>query len=237
MSNSHDTNEIDTNLQKSILEAYQHDLRLNILMLLMIYRELSLTQISNLLGKSKSTISRHTRKLIELRLIKSHTKEDEIQAGNIKRKYYAITKDFLQDEDEGIVPDLLKSITEPNDLLNAILGICNAQKALFLLVQRITEISRAPFENLSERMLGYSSDLETLGGVLQKLFNSSKDLPDVSVAFLNEKQFTKYLGLKLELERGLTEIMKEDNGSERPYLVIGLSTPIKNLLESKGRIL
>ena len=61
---------------------------------LYIYKELNLKNLTYNLGKNKATLSRHTRDLIKLGLIKSYSKEDEVQPGNIKRKYYRLSDNF-----------------------------------------------------------------------------------------------------------------------------------------------
>ncbi|MFX0092250.1 MAG: hypothetical protein ACFFBD_10850 [Candidatus Hodarchaeota archaeon] len=220
----------DQNPQKNILEGYQHDFRLTLLMLLMVYRELSLTQISNLSKRSKTTIVRHTNKLIELGLIESYTKVNEKRAGNLKRKYFRIVKDYAQPPEDGIISDLFRSI-DPEDLPNTILKVCNAQKALFFIVQSITKMSQDLYQKLVDSVSQYPSNEISLRIPLQNLLNPPEELPDAFLYFLSETQFQKYTNLKSEFESRLKDIMDEDIGSERPYLIVDLSIPIKKLLD------
>ena len=81
-------------LNEKYVKAFQKNLNQQILITLHSHDMLSLTELAKILDKSKSTISRKTRILITLGLIKAKESESEKTRGSIKKKYYSIRNDF-----------------------------------------------------------------------------------------------------------------------------------------------
>lgn len=81
------------NLKKrsEVLELINSVPRLRIILLLIIYGKLSLTKLSNLLGRTKSTASHHLKKLDQINILKTSTKDSR---GSIDAKVYELIKEF-----------------------------------------------------------------------------------------------------------------------------------------------
>jgi len=70
------------------IEILEDEIRFKILMLLQMYGDLSLSELTEKIGKSKSTLHRHLQKLLEMDLVEE-SKEIQVR-GNIPAKYYKI---------------------------------------------------------------------------------------------------------------------------------------------------
>jgi len=216
-----------------LLEFYKKKLNIKILMLLYIYNELSLAKIANLLNKSKSTISRYTKSLIWLGLIKSYSKENEIQPGSIKKKYYTINYDF------NINSKKLDFIT------------FNAKSSKELLSLRI-ELRRklhilSMFQQFSQLLNNFigtfpggkwnliSLMISSLNGTKKnEITNNIIDLIlkiTMTLRFLNENQYKKLRSLKREFNSKLNKILEEDDGSEKTFVYIDAILPILQLMK------
>ena len=78
----------------SISKALNNEDNLKILINLAIHNELSLTELTKYIAKSKATLSRHTRRLINLGLIDVNIKDDRPQTGTINKLYYTLKTDL-----------------------------------------------------------------------------------------------------------------------------------------------
>ena len=201
----------------SISDVFENDLNLIILNYLRIFREQSLAKISRRTGKSKATISRYTRHLIRLGLIKAHVKDQEPQSGTIKRKYFTLKKD-LSYNIKNIDSDFfnLKSKEKWEDFY--------LRKSYnFKTLNLITRSLSKALEDLGN---AFYYDNQVLLDVYKRLFENLT----YNFHLLSENQYKKYKTLLSEFNSRFNEILKEDDGSEKPYLLANMVFPLLDLV-------
>ncbi len=205
--------------KRHLVDIFRNELDLRILILLKIYNELSLTEISYHLGKSKAHISRCTRDLIRLRLLKSYTKDDEIQPGNIKRKYYRLSQNFdsLMEKKE---IDLEKAIRENNwePLLENLVKYSFEYKKIKMISEQLNNFIEA-IENqlLTSVAMEELSVIETINLLMEGLEHNL-----INFHYLSEKQYKKAISLSSEFHTKLEKVLENDISSEKPYLYMDM---------------
>ncbi len=216
-----------------LLEFYKKKLNIKILMLLYIYNELSLAKIANLLNKSKATISRYTKSLIWLGLIKSYSKENEIQPGSIKKKYYTINYDFnINSQKLDFITFNAKSSKELLSLrieLRRKLHILSMFQQFGQLLNNFIGTFPGGKWNLTSLILSSPN-----GTKRNEITNNVIDLIlkiTMTLRFLNENQYKKLRSLKREFNSKLNKILEDDDGSEKTFVYIDAILPILQLMK------
>ncbi|MFQ5980890.1 MAG: ArsR family transcriptional regulator [Candidatus Heimdallarchaeota archaeon] len=200
------------------LEAYKSEIRLNIIILLLINEELSLSDIADFLQRSKPTITRHMKILIELGLVKVYNKE-EIQRGNIKRNYYSLDRRKLNFIDIHAFAKIQASNTLEN-----LLAWYELNQSIFLLLERVTD-----FINIFGQNLRFLIDHQTVPESLDQLL--AMKMPKVNIRLLTESQYRKFEELLEKFLLDISELVSdEEDDLERPYMFLDILLPIKELL-------
>lgn len=202
--------------------------KFQIAMLLFTYRELNVTQISNLLHQSKATISRHLREMegtfVECREV---FKEKEIE-GRITPKYYRISDAFYREfrpvgaesipaDDEGrrqFFSGFVRLIRSSTDVSKECLGLY--YPLADYLESQIDDPAKA-YRAFTEYV--FSNDLR------------------LDFCMLSENQYKKFIQYLMEFEKKMVELMNEPPSDEpQPYFYIGSLLHMGKLLELQGRM-
>lgn len=191
------------NTPSKLLES---DIRFSIYCLLHIYPEISLSELSQKLKKTKSTIHPHLKKLLNIGLIEV-SKEVKVRA-NIKAKYYALKSGYKEEMEEYLL-DTSQSIDQ-----TTVQNKINLNKSCVIFLKTIYERYLRFLENLegedtAHEILQQSSDNYDMNHVFS--FFSKKALP--KLIKLYEEFITKFI----EIEE---EDLKENPNEEKPYLVL-----------------
>jgi DNA-binding transcriptional ArsR family regulator len=202
-----------------IIKALSIESRYSIFLYLLIYNELTLDELSNLLGKSKSTIHHHIQELIDVSVVNEYTK-----AGS-KTKYYKL-KIF------NIRPQLVKSFG-----LEAFKNI--SQEKQTQLLYDFVDISHANnyiMQNLLELLI------ETEENALQ-MINAGKQLPiegrkDIVDHFIASQLISG--NYKDEFKKDMLDLLEKYNDKEeknpdekKPYLFLMVGANIEEILNRK----
>ena len=188
--------------------------RLRIILALLIFRRLSLTELSNLLGRVKSTLTHHIKKLEHLEIIKSTRKEAR---GSIDAKVYELIPGFLErihiDSDKNRL-DLSNEIIQ-NDL------------QFFKIIKVLYDQAILYYEAVSKQ-----KKTKSFKDFRQDHFKS----PIIyKYWFLSDEARAKYEDLMEEFDNRLKEIIAEDNlkNSEaiRPFLLLLTFFPLQQIIE------
>ncbi|MFX1569315.1 MAG: ArsR family transcriptional regulator [Promethearchaeota archaeon] len=188
--------------------------RLRLILALLIFRKLSLTELSNLLGRVKSTLTHHIKKLEQLQIIKSTRKEAR---GSIDAKVYELIPGFLErlhiDSDK-IGLDLSNEIIL-NDL------------QFFKVIKVMYEQVILYYEAVSKQ-----KKTKSFKDFRQDHFKSPISY---NYWFLSENAHIKYEKLVDEFGNRLKKIIAEDNLKNpeaiRPFLVLHTFFPLKQIIE------
>lgn len=128
-----------------------------IYMILSIYNELSLTQLSKMLKKRKSTISVHLKKMLEANLVEI-SKRVKVR-GDKKAKYYRLVEDidekitlFSAKDEEKMTPAERMSFQLRAHALFAQMNISFQEKWLEFLNDTLQDIEEGKFEALQEEL-------------------------------------------------------------------------------------
>jgi len=203
--------------KSQILDIFENDLNLIILNYLRVNRELSLAKLSRRTAKSKATMSRYTRRLINLGLIESHVKDPERQSGTIKRKYFTLKKD-LRYNIEDIDSDFFKLESKEN-LEDFYLRKSFNFKTLNLITR-----------SLSQALEGIEVEFNRENQLLLDVYKRLFDKISYNVHLLSENQYEKYKSLLVEFNSKFNDILKDNDGSEKPYLFANMVFPLLELV-------
>ena len=188
--------------------------RLRIILALLIFRRLSLTELSNLLGRVKSTLTHHIKKLEHLEIIKSTRKEAR---GSIDAKVYELIPGFLErihiDSDKNRL-DLSNEIIQ-NDL------------QFFKIIKVLYDQAILYYEAVSKQ-----KKTKSFKDFRQDHFKS----PIIyKYWFLSDEARAKYEDLMEEFDNRLKKVIAEDNlkNSEaiRPFLLLLTFFPLQQIIE------
>ena len=200
---------------ESGFELLGNVLRLRIFSILKIYPELSFTEISNRLNKSKSTLHPHLQKLIEIGLIQ--TREEEAR-GSIPRKIYSLTPDHEDKigQTDWVATNLSDDLA--NKMIKTVINWTD-----FLINQ--LEIYKNYFMKLAES----EERTDTLNEIISEkqafsMFN-----------FLTEAQYKDVIKMLIEVNNKIEKIAKENerNGKmvEKPYYITFSGFNMKRVIE------
>lgn len=214
--------------KRHFVDVFRNELDMRVFILLKIYKELSLKEMSYHTGKSKAQLSRRTRDLVRLGLIESYSKEDEVQPGNIKRKYYKLSKNFdlLMEKKEF---DLEKAIKDNNwePLLANIPKFSYEYKKLKMVSDHINNYLEATESHLLTSVA--MEDLPMIDVI--NVFMEALENNLIHYQFISEKQYEKVKALSLEFNSKLEEILKKDNSPVKPYLYMDILLNILGIVK------
>jgi len=195
--------------KQPFFEVLESEIRFRIFSLLNIYPELSFSEISRLLNKNKSTLHPHLQKLIEIGVIMV-SREEKVR-GNFTRNYYSIKLDVFQE-----------------------LGVIDSEsidKSIYTILKNwmkfIIKISRS-YEKYFKGL-----ELEESGiNVLKEILFNQKALS--GMYFFSAEQYNRANRLTFEYLSKLEKIQSEIVKEEKPYYVLSLTIPIKQIIENQA---
>ncbi|UCC19775.1 MAG: helix-turn-helix transcriptional regulator [Promethearchaeota archaeon] len=198
------------NIEKSVIDVLKSSIRFRIYSLLHLYPELSLSEISKKMGKSKSTIHHHLKELIDYELIEL-SREEKVR-GNILAKFYSLKP--------GHIEKLSDTDSETHKATQATIDFL---KTYLNFALRTIELYKNFFE---------SFELQENG--IDKLKELLKDEQGFSsMVFLSEEKFKKVHRLYQEFVKEVNKIEIE-NGKikdEKPFFIFTLALPLKKVIE------
>ncbi|MFX1517374.1 MAG: winged helix-turn-helix domain-containing protein [Promethearchaeota archaeon] len=218
----------------NLLEILDSKIRFRILQLLFVYGELSLTDLTKHMNKSKPALYHHLQKMINLKAIKV-SKEEQVR-GSIMAKHYCL------DEQTALQLQLISEkeidkIIDPKKRLKTLENIVDTYRNSVSLFRKKLDMLDLYTDFLEEQLQSRDdSDMFHLD------FNHL--ISDFNIGFhaqyLTEKQYTKFLEYYQEFYSKIREMIiiydpkaSQKNGKlvERPYFVTMLTMPLKKLLE------
>ncbi len=205
------------NIEKSILDVLKSDVRFRIFSLLHLYPELSFSEISKKMNKSKSTIHHHLKELIDYDIIEL-SRQEKVR-GNILAKYYSLKPGYLE--------KLSKTDSEIDKATPSTVEFFIAYLNFNI---RNLEIYKKFFEVLGKREDG----LEQLKEMLKKEESFS------SMLFLSEERYKKVRALYSDFTQKINEIEREENGingvkREKPFYIFTLGMSLKQVIEGLSK--
>ncbi len=225
-------------IDKGLVEVVGKNINLGILVLLHSFNELSLTDIAKILKKSKATISRNTKQLRRMGLIKSFTKQDEIQPGSIKKYFYRLGDEFdffakkldITSYDKNSPKDIMilrRELRKKLYILSLYEQFGNTLNNFINLIPK----GKWGVLNLVLTSLGKRKLSKKWKNLIKSFFKISLNL-----YFLSESQYLEFQALKQEFSTRFEKIMKTSDKAKKNYVYIDMILPYLELMELEGLI-
>ncbi|MFX1365955.1 MAG: MarR family transcriptional regulator [Promethearchaeota archaeon] len=204
----------------------KHTLRYDLWILLNLYQELNVSQISKYIKQSKSTVSRVLKAMESDGLLES--RRGKIKVGERERippKYYHINE--LYKKEEEIEKDIKEVPSDPLKLHEFLLSeIRTCRSAIYNVIRLVNYLSAG---------INYLDDhLEEIGKAKEiyvKLLSGINE-PEFNFIFLDKKRFRKFYDLRLEYMLKLKKlIMEQDLDADSAFIYFDSFLPLKTLLE------
>jgi predicted transcriptional regulator len=204
----------------------KHDLRFDIWAILDLHNELNVTQITNYVRHSKSTVARHLRLMEKDGLLISRTATEYIK-GRIPPKLYQINPIFKQKSEE--LEEI--SVSEgPKKLLQFYKReIVNYRKVSYNIKMLLEYLD--PLLDLLEKQLG---DVKTAKSIYDE-YLSYIDTP--MFLYFDKKRAKKLIDLRSEYVLNLHKLaMEEELNTEEAFVYFDISLPLGALFELKRKM-
>jgi len=199
--------------EESVIEILRSEIRFRIFVLLNLYPELSFSEISQKLKKSKSTIHPHLEKLIKLELIEV-SREEKVR-GNIPAKFYSLKKGYLEK---------LAGIDEESSELT----VDESNLAFF---RTWTNFMIKTLEMYYEFFEKKASEGD-VSKILEEMRKNKEGFS--SMYFFSKEQYMKARDYYHEYQEKLNELEAEENGlkKEKPFYIFTIAIPLKRVIET-----
>lgn len=212
-----------------MLESTNNLTRMRLILILLIYNELSLTSLSKKLGISKSTASRHLKALIKTNVIK--IRKQKVRASR-KKQYYSIIPNLLQIM--RLSSFELRRIL-PEKALEARLLDLKSDKLILRTIKNFMNEILLYYEDLQEHI---ERDSPTSHHDIEKTF-STENVCRYYFWMFNKKQFevfrTKYLEFLKDLLKEMEKYQNNNNEVKSEinlYFVWHLMVPVKKIYDN-----
>ncbi len=198
--------------------------KLRILLLLLIFRKLSLAQLSKLLGRTKATVTHHIKKFETSGIIKTSRKEAR---GSIDAKLYELDPDFFELVELSF--DKFQSL-EQNESRELLHYVLLRDKWMFEVFRNILNFANRFYQEIDERFLTDNSDF-----IKQTKDFYFKSPVDYDIWFLTEDGKKSYDKAVIQFKERINKIVEDDTKKGklvvRPYCILNLVLPLKKLSE------
>lgn len=210
----------------TIMDVLKSNTRLQIFFLLNIYKELSMTELAEILNISKSALHRHLKKLLESNIIEV-SREEQVR-GSILAKYYHIS-DKLPGTNESLDHKSLFQEEDISKKRNNLKTILEFEKSKFFVNKSINEYIKLSIEDSLNKISKKKSKLdlevkETLDEYQQRFFLLSKNSHDQFCNSIDDllNPTINHIPTKSSIKFVSNEPVE--------YIFVSTSVPIKKLL-------
>lgn len=204
-----------------IMTEMQNLVSFEIFILLLIYRELSMAQITTYIHKSKPTVFRHLQKLVDLGVVRE-TREEKVRSDVPAKIYTADVSKFL--EIPNITPDQLMQMDPLNKM--------KYYESIRKIVISTSQFGRSALERFETFYANLDS---TPFGPLQQFMDAQR--LTLTFNLLSESQYKKYIVAYQKFMIGfmgeLIEDEKENPNALKPYLMLYSILPMTDIFGKK----
>ena len=212
----------------------KHNIRFDLLNILLVFDELNITQISHMVEQSKSTVARHLKNMEQDGLIISR-KADKHQKGKIPPKLYQLNKKLLQVlEYSPLNPAPPADPKKKVEFYKRNLNFCRVSIHSFKMLLDLLN----PLLNSFEL---YLDDLPNAKKIYDKYFSiDSKLAPFFGYTYFSEKYYEQYQKAQRDFVKKNIELLTAQNNDpevkEREYVAILSFLPLKALYSFKKKL-
>ena len=223
ISMSQNDQEIELKGMIDTLKAYSHEVRSRMMLLLNIYGELSLSELTEKLNKSKPTISRHAKILKDLGFIKF---EEGDTHGNIIQHKYSLNRNKLKSIDGRA----LQKIEDTQEFYEATIKKISSFTGFYKNLRWISDAAISYLEKMAKEVQKNATDR-----LMMNLINFD-NLGELSYFYLTKKQLKDLFDLRERFDKEFLEILRQSDDSEpKPYLFQRIIMPIEHLIQTSQK--
>lgn len=206
----------------------KHDLRYDIWIILSLYEELNVSQISKKVKQSKSTVSRVLRDMeIDGLLVFRRQTVNRDEQEKIRPKIYRINEKYRTSE--GKEKTFMGIPSDPEELYDFLLSeISNHRNAIYNIVRIVNYLSSAlnviddqlKFENIEKAKSLYNT------------YISGTNEPEFNILFLDKQRFKKFYDIRLEFMLKIKNLLLEKElDAKSVFVYFDSFLPLKTLLD------
>lgn len=206
----------------------QHPLRMEIFLLLFLYDELNVTEISRKLNRSKATVSRHLRAMQDDRILKSQERKAK---GKINPLYYRLPKDTLYKIKKSSSQEIdFKELLDPDKRMKFYRKALGMIKSIVTLMISGMDLINPIIESMEEQLMDIDTADETFGYFASYLKQEKLKLDPIVIS---EEKLDEAVSLYKEYQLKLRSLRdrSEDDNEQKSILIINSIMPLKDLLE------
>lgn len=206
----------------------KHNLRFDIWNILQIYEEANVTQISNMVKQSKSTVARHLKFMERDGLILSR-KDNTAQQGKIPPKIFRINHKLLQVVENNPINKLPPE--DPSELVEFYKKEIQTYRATIYRYKLLLDLLNPLLDDFEESL----DDIDTAKEIYNKFFNSTRLEPWFAYFYFSENYYDQFTEGYLEHVKKSIKLLAVQNIDPevkgREYTYINAILPIKALIE------
>jgi len=206
----------------------KHNLRFDIWNILQIYDEANITQVSNMVKQSKSTVARHLKLMEEDGLILSR-KDKNAQQGKIPPKLFRINRKLFQVVEN--YPVNKSPPEDPSELIEFYKRELQTYRATVYRFKLLLDLLNPLLDDFEDHL----DDVDAAKKIYNKYFNFTKLSPWFGYAYFSEKYYDQLIeGFSERAQKGKELLAVQNNDpevKERDYTSISAILPIKALVE------
>ncbi|MHA2431352.1 MAG: winged helix-turn-helix domain-containing protein [Promethearchaeota archaeon] len=211
----------------------KHNIRFDLINILNVFDELNITQISQMVEQSKSTVARHLKRMEKDGLIISR-KADKHQKGKIPPKLYQMNKKLRQLLEYSPINPTPPA--DPKKLAEFYKRQLDMYRGLIHSFNLLLDLLN-PLLNSFEL---YLDDLPSAKKIYDKYFSfGSKLEPSFGWSYFSEKYYKQYMKVHLDFVKKNIELLTAQNSDpevkEREYVVMLSILPLKALYTFKKK--
>jgi len=212
-------------LEKLFAKILEKDIRMDIVLLLTLYKELNVTQISNLLNRNKATVGRHLKKMQQYGLLVSKEKESN---RTINPLYYSMprgpdtTLELVRKEE-------IDSSKNKTEKINKYRHSLSVAKMIYKLVEHAIHLIDPFFNSLNSKI--NEEDLEYIVPYLTWRRKLS-----IKHIVLSEENIDEFWEIYLKFYKKLETLSeKASDKNEKVLVFVDALLPLKEMLKFSGQ--
>ena len=206
----------------------KHNLRFGIWNILHIFNEVNITQISNMVKQSKSTVARHLKLMEKDGLILSR-KAEKTQQGKIPPKLFRVNRKLFQ-----IVENNPVNKSPPDDhseLIEFYKKVIQTYRSSLYIYKLLLDSLNPLLDDFEDHL----DDIDAAKDIYEKHFNFGRLEPQFAYCYFSDKYYEQLMDLFTKHIQKRSQLLSVQNNDpeikERDYTYIAAILPIKALVE------
>lgn len=190
--------------------------------LLMIYPRLNVTQISEFVGKSKATVSRHMKVLEEANIVTNIVGIERTQ-GN--PKFFELNQDKIEEFNFSRIK-LPQGLSRRKEIYSSVL---NRLSTIVLFFQKAMEFIIPLNETLQPLLDGGKMDDKADKEFIKYLFKDNTNKMNFQYCFFDENKFQEFMKYYVDFRKKINTLVTGER--ENAMLFLDITLPIKDLID------